>query len=212
MLRIGIESYEGVLIMSANPSRLTDTMTSILLLLPVLLVILGRAPAVQSATGDIQLSYKDNLLTIKAQEADIKTILLKISDETGVFVQFPQSMEEQVSVELVGAPLSNALKKLLCGLNHAIIYFIDKENQSAEVTQIYVFEQATKGPTGAISGISSPKQERSGTGGRILHYEQRIKSLNKRLSRLDANSPQAQIYSREIQSYRNTLEKLKEQQ
>lgn len=200
--------------MSANPSRQHCVTSFIILLFPVLLILLAPVSAVQAAAGDIQVSYQDQLLTLKAQEVDIKTILLRISDETGVFVRFPKTIEKQVSVELTDTPLAKALKKLLRGLNHAIIYTSFKKNQGARVAQVHVFKEAKGGSARTYSSSNSSSSGNRGqaiVARRIENYEKRIESLNARLSRLDADSPQAKRYTRQIQSYQRTLERLREQ-
>lgn len=201
--------------MSVNLSRRHCVISFIVLLFSVLSILLAPAPAVQAAAGDIQVSYQDQLLSIKAQEADIKAVLLRISDETGVFVRFPKSIEKQISVELTDTTLAKALKKLLRGLNHAIIYAPLKKNQGARVAQVHVFEEAKGSSARSYSSSSRPSSNSNRNqdivARRIENYEQRIESLNARLSKLDADSPQAKRYTRQIQSYQRTLERLREQ-
>lgn len=197
--------------MRAAPSRQKGVISFISLIFLVQLILLAPACSVQAAAGDIQMSYQDHLLTIKAQEADIKAVLMRISNETGVFVRFPKNIEKQVSVQLVDTPLAKALKRLLRGLNHAIIYSLFKKNQRAEVAQVYVFEEAKGGSARAYSRSSSNNRSKNIVARRIENYERRIQQLNARLSTLDADSPQAQRFTRQIQSYQKTLDRLREQ-
>ncbi|MEJ2039542.1 MAG: hypothetical protein P8X55_11495, partial [Desulfosarcinaceae bacterium] len=117
-----------------------------LALLATFCLLSGGLPAdVQADEGDIQMSYKDHLLTIRTQQADIKNILLRISDETGIFVRFPKDISKQISIALVDTPLAKALNKLLRGLNHAIIYSPPKKRQASRVDRVYVFQEAKGG-------------------------------------------------------------------
>ena len=193
-----------------SQSRFSRITPLLLLSLLIYLFAFAAQGAVNAAEGTLQLSYEDHLLSIKAQDADIKTILLKISHETGVFVRFPKNIDKQVSIELVDTPLATALKKLLRGLNHAIIYSFLKKNQNAQVAKVYVFEKST-----ATSPRRYPRagnQSQDVIARRIENYEKRIKYLNDRLAKLDANSPQAKRYTRQIESYQRTMDRLKENQ
>ena len=190
-----------------------------LFLLATLCLLSGGLPAdVQAAEGDIQMSYKDHLLTIRAQQADIKNILLRISDETGIFVRFPNDISKQISIAIVDTPLAKALKKLLRGLNHAIIYSPPNKKQAPRVDQVYVFQEAKGGSARSYarsyntSNNTSNGQQQSIVERRIQSYEKRIQFLKERLSRVDADSTQGKRYTQQIESYQKHLERLRQNQ
>lgn len=183
-------------------------MFALLFMAACLLFLACPAPS-QAADGNIQINYEDQLLTLKAQDADIKNILLKISDLAGIYVGFPQAIEKQITIELDKVPLAKALKKLLHGLNHAIIYsFSDKKNR-AHVARVYVMQKSEGRSTGSFSSI--PDRQESIIARRIQNYEKNIQSLNENLSRVDPDSPQGQRYSRQIQIYQKSLDSLRQQ-
>ena len=178
-----------------------------LLLMAAGMLSLACPTPLQAADDNIQMNYEDHLLTLKAQDADIKNILLKISDLAGIYVRFPQAIEKQITIELDKVPLAKALKKLLRGLNHAVIYsFSDKKNR-ARVAGVYVMQKSKGVSTGSFSSINS--QRESIITRRIQHYEKTIQSLNERLSRVDPNSPLGQRYTRQIQTYQKSLDSLR---
>jgi len=178
-----------------------------LLLMAVCLLSLACPAPLQAAADNIQINYKDQLLTLKAQDADIKNILLKISDLAGIYVRFPQAIEKQITIELDKVPLAKALKKLLRGLNHAIIYSISDKKNRAHVASVYVMQKSKGVSTGSFSSINSQKE--SIITRRIQHYEKTIQSLNERLSKVDSNSPLGQRYTRQIQTYQKSLDSLR---
>lgn len=196
--------------MRFKPSRLVYAINALLLLLPCYLLVSMDPPKAVAAEGDIQMSYQDHLLTIKTQKADIKNILLRLSDATGVYVSFPKDIDKKVSVNLVDTPLAKALKKLLRGLNHAIIYSAFKKQQPARVAQVHVFNKSTASYTPGRPTVNPQRQNIIAR--RIENYEKRIQSLSERLAGVDANSAQGRRYTRQIESYKRALDRLKQNQ
>jgi hypothetical protein len=155
----------------------------------------------QNSGGIIQLNYNNNLLTLTAEKADLKNILLRLSDEAGVYVNYPNNLKKHVTLELSKVSLDRAIKKILKGINHAVIYSFSKKDQNSEVSRIYIFQKAKS------TALSRREQQ---TANSIKNYEKRIESLKERLSNLDENSRRGKSYLRQIKSYEDRIEKLKE--
>jgi predicted RNase H-like nuclease (RuvC/YqgF family) len=148
------------------------------------------------------MEYQNNLLTLSAQKADIKNVLLKLSDKTGIYVRFPESLKKQITTKMSGVSLGEALSKILKGLNHVIIYSGSRKNR-AVVSDVFVYMKSKK------SGMSrrSAAHEKQ-IAARIRSYERRLKSLNEKLSRFDENSRQGRRYLKQKRSYENIIENL----
>jgi hypothetical protein len=157
----------------------------------------------QTFDPNLRIDYENKLLTLSAQQADLKNILLEISNKTGVYVRFPSSLNKQITTKMSRVSLTKALVKLLKGTNYAIIYSGSGKNH-AVVSKVFVY---TKSERSRISGRSISQDNRLAA--RIKTYEKRIELMNKKLSHLDKNSRMAKRYVKQIRSYENIIENLK---
>ncbi len=157
----------------------------------------------QSSNLKLRIDYKNNLLTISAQDADLKNVLLKVADKTGIYVRFPNSLKKQITVRISGLSLKETLSRLLKGMNYAIIYSGSRKNR-AIVSEVFVFKKLKRS---RIPGRERIRERQLSH--RIRNYEKRIESLKKRLLTVNKNSRQGKRYLRQIRSYKNILENLK---
>lgn len=157
----------------------------------------------QSSNLKLRIDYKNNLLTISAQDVDLKNVLLKVADKTGIYVRFPNSLKKQITLRISGLSLKETLSRLLKGMNYAIIYSGSRKNR-AIVSEVFVFKKLKR------SRISSRARLRERQlSHRIRYYERRLESLKKKLSKVNKNSGQGKRYLRQIRSYENIIEKYK---
>ena len=166
--------------------------------------IAGAAPS--QDTDRFSMRVKNRLLTITAQNADIKNILSELSESTGISVSYPKSINRQITTKLKNVPLAEALKRLLAGMNYTVIYsFLEKKNRFL-VSKIYVLP----GYKGRSSPFSRNRNSNlNDTDRRIRSYERRILSLTRRIEKLDPNDRRVMTYERQIRNYRKILERLK---
>ena len=157
----------------------------------------------QTSNIKLRIDYKNNLLTISAQDADLKNVLLKIANKTGVYVRFPSSLKKQITIRISGLSLKETLSRLLKGINYALVYSGSRKNR-AIVSEVFVFKKLER------SRISSRARVRERQlSHRIKYHERRLESLKKKLSKVNKNSRQGKSYLRQIRSYENTLKNLK---
>ena len=157
----------------------------------------------QTINPNFHIDYRNNLLSLSARKADLKDVLSKLADKTGIYVSYPSSLQEQVTTTLSRVPLGEALSKILKGTNHAIIYSCEGKKR-AVVLKVFVYKASKKS---RIPDRSTPREDL--LAGRIRSYENRIKLLNKKLSGMDKNSRLGKRYSRQIRSYEKIIENLK---
>jgi type II secretory pathway component GspD/PulD (secretin) len=149
------------------------------------------------------IDYKNNLLSISAQDADLKNVLFKVADKTGIYVRFPNSLKKQITIRISGLSLKKTLSRLLKGMNHAVVYSGSRKNR-ATVSGVFVFKRLKK------SRISSRARVRERQlSHRIRYYERRLESLKQKLLKVNRNSRQGKSYLRQIRSNENILENLK---
>ena len=159
----------------------------------------------QTSSSTIRMEFDDNLLTLSAKNADIKNILVRLNEKTGISVRFQKSLDKKITIELSGLTLSKALPRLLKDLNHAVIYSVSRKNRTT-VSGVFVFKKS-KNTRNSSQARNREKQITN----QIRQYEKRIESEKKKLSKVNENSSQGQRYLRRIRSYENKIENLKRQ-
>lgn len=157
----------------------------------------------QTINPNIHIDYNNNLLTLSAKKAELKKVLLKLSEKTDIYVRYPSSLKKQITTKMSGVSLGEALSKILKGMNHVIIYSGSRKNR-AVVSEVFVYFESKKS---TISRHSTSKNRQIAV--RIKSYERRLDSLNEKLSKFDKNSRQGKRYLRQIRSYQNVIESLK---
>jgi predicted RNase H-like nuclease (RuvC/YqgF family) len=157
----------------------------------------------QASNIKFRIDYKNNLLTVSAQHADLKNILLKIADKTGVSVRFPSSLKKQITIRISGLSLEETLSRLLKGINYALVYSGSRKKR-AIVSEVFVFKKLERSRISRRTRVRERQLSH-----RIRNYESRLKSLKKKLSKVNKNTRQGKSYLRQIRSYEKTLENLK---
>ena len=157
----------------------------------------------QTFNPNFHIDYENNLLTLSAQKADLKNVLMELSEKTGIYVNFPSSLNRQIKTELSRVTLCEALAQILKGTNHAIIYSGSGTNR-AVVSKIFVY---TKSKRSRIPARSTPHEKQIEE--TIRSYEKRLESINKKLSQLDKNNRIGKRYLRQVRSYEKIIENLK---
>jgi predicted RNase H-like nuclease (RuvC/YqgF family) len=152
--------------------------------------------------ANFQLEYKNNLITLSAQKAELKNVLLRIADETGIYVRFPNSLKKQITIEISDVSLSKTLSKILKGMNHAVIYSGSRRNQ-AVVSDVFIYMASKKYK---VSSRSTSREKKIAA--QIRSYEKRLKILKEKLSQFDKHGRQGRRYLRRIRHYENIIENL----
>ena len=157
----------------------------------------------QTFAQNLHIEYKNNLITISAQNADLKNVLSKLANRTNIIVRFPNSLTKQITIKLSKHPLNEVMSRILKGLNHAIIYSASKKNRTV-VSEVLVYNKSER------SRVSSRSRSRDeNTARRIRLYENRLQTLNEKLSEGNASSSQRKRYLKQIRRYENVIENLK---
>lgn len=186
--------------MELNKYRITLLQALIFIIYFTFVISLAYA---QTSKQNLHIEYKNNLITISAQNADLKNVLLKIANKTNIIVRFPNSLKEQLTIKLSKHPLNEALSRILKGLNHAVIYSASKKNRTV-VSEVLVYNKSQRSK---ISNRSKPRNQNIAK--RIGLYEHRLKNLNEKLSGDNVSRVQRERYLKQIRVYEDQIEKLK---
>jgi hypothetical protein len=158
---------------------------------------------VNAFAQDYHMSCDNGLITLSADKVDLKTILLSITKETNIFIQFPKALQKQITIELSDVSIRNALKRLLLGYDYAIIYSASKKSNPNSISKVYVLPEQWGHRKPASSQIKSPKANNL-----LRNYNRRLDSLRDRLTKVERGSHTERRILRQIQSIEKTVERL----
>lgn len=176
-------------------------MISLILLLVSQMLLLPAIDFVfaQSTNQKLWIEYDDNLISVSANEADLKKVLLKIAEKANINVWFPASLEKKVTFREDEITLRKALRRLLNGLNFAITYSGTSKNNST-VTGVYVFNKS-KNVNVNYRRIND----------QINALERQILLYKTKLSEVGENSKRGKIYLTRIINIENNIKSLERQ-
>ena len=170
----------------------------------------------ESTNPNILISYKENVLSIRANDADLKKVLFELADETNINIQLPLSLDKKITINRSGISLNEGLEDILKDLNYVILYSGLKNNKPL-ITKVIVFPMSkisTSLTAGEIQQANSEKQSTNReeqSANRIKFYERQIESFKKKLSRIDENSRRGKQYSKQIKRLEKLIEKYESQ-
>ena len=153
------------------------------------------------SSGNYQLTYEKNRISISASKADLKSILTDIEEKTDISIRYPTSLDKKITIKINKSSLKKALQRLLKDFNYSIVYTGSKKQ--AVISDVYIIKKK----------ISSPRtnSNEARITNRIRTYERRIETLKKSLSGVDEDSARGKRYSTQIKSYEKNIENLKRQ-
>jgi len=171
----------------------------------------------QTSNPNLRLIYKNNLITISAQNADLKNVLLELADKTNIIIRVPNSLKKQITITLSENSLDEALSKILRDMNYAIIYSGEKNNRTV-ISEVLIYNESESSEVSSRSeysnrninnSIQKPRVKKIDRSRLIKSLERRLENLNKKLSLGNISSSQRERYLKQIRAYENKIEQLK---
>jgi hypothetical protein len=149
----------------------------------------------QSNNQEILISYKNDLLSISTKDADLKKVLLKLSDETNINIKFPVYIDNKITINKNGISLGEGLEYILKNLNHIILYSGIKNNKPM-ISRVIVFSESK----------SSTKLTDSKTQAASSKTQAASSEIQAASSEIQAASSEIQAASSEIQPPRSIIQ------
>ena len=153
------------------------------------------------ASENYKLTFQNNLLSLSAENAELKNILTDIAKTKGISIRYPDSMDTKITIKISESTLRDALDRLLKDFNYSIVYSSSKKRD--RISEVFIFKLNKK------STQMSENEKRITD--RIKSYERRIESLKNSLSRVDENSTSGRRLLNRIESYKRNVERLQRQ-
>jgi hypothetical protein len=156
----------------------------------------------QSSDQKLRITYNNNLINISAEDADLQNVLLKIADNTNIYVRFPATLEKKITISKKKISLRDALTTILRGLNYAIIYSGSDKNQTF-ISKVFVFKKSKKSRQQRVNEATIANRMRA--------YQKQFESLKKNLLTIDESSRRGKRYLRRIRILEKRMERLQGQ-
>jgi|GEM_PF-771711 len=203
---------------SLKSSRLKEAgAILIFIFLALHLTIESSSIFAQSNNQKILISYKNDLLSISTKDADLKKVLLKLSEKTNINIKLPAYIDKKITINKNGISLGEGLKYILKNLNHIILYSGIKNNKLM-ISRVIVFSESKKSTkltdskTQAASNEIQPASSETQTASGIIQlpnsemqaadiikgYEKQIEIMKKELSTIPENSRRREHYIKRI--------------
>ncbi|NIN01195.1 MAG: hypothetical protein GTO24_24815, partial [candidate division Zixibacteria bacterium] len=71
---------------------------------------------------ELLIEYNRGLLTLSVENVNLKHVLTAMAEEAGVTVWYPKNLEKPITIEFNDLPLRQGLRRILRGMNYALIY------------------------------------------------------------------------------------------
>lgn len=93
----------------------------ILFIAMILLLSPSLAPG-QDQGPELLVEYNRGLLTLSVENVSLKHVLTAVAKETGISVWYLKDFEKPITTEFNDLPLQQGLRRILRGMNYALIY------------------------------------------------------------------------------------------
>lgn len=164
--------------------------------------IIVTGAAAQPATGEVNMQYDRQSLRIRANNADLKRVLVELAQTADITIEYPAALERKITLNRRGISIEKALEAMLVGINH-VIFYSGPGPDRADITKVTIVGKAGR------PAPASPKQRQAAA--RIAAYQRQIAALQNRLSGMDAGSARGRRYTNRIRRLEQRIEKLERQ-
>jgi hypothetical protein len=172
----------------------------------------------QSNNQKMLISYKNDLLSISTKDADLKKVLLELSDKTNINIKLPVYMDKKITINKNGISLGEGLEYILKDLNH-IIFYSGTKNNKPMISKVIVFSeskkstkltdsrtQAASSETQTASSVIQLPNSEMQAADILKGYEKQIEILKNKLSTIPENSRLRKHYIKRIKILEKFIE------
>jgi hypothetical protein len=160
-----------------------------------------RAPrdaCAQDVSQGFQLRCRNGRVMLRAEEAELRELLLDLGDQVNIPIQVPLSLEKRITLDVADVSIHRAFRILLKDLNHAIVYANRK--RATGIDRVFVFSKGKRAvPSKRVTGRAA---------GRIRNVQRQLDALRNRMSHVGEDSRQGRFLQSRIGRMEKTLERL----
>jgi thermitase len=112
----------------------------------IILIYFSVLFLLRTAAMAYELRVNDDLLTIRAEQVLLQTLMSDFSQQTGIKIHMDPEINPAISADLINRPLETALKSILGHLDHVMKWERDpaKRDGQLRLTEIHIFNPGHK--------------------------------------------------------------------
>jgi hypothetical protein len=175
-----------------------------------IMCLLSPSPASGQDQGpELLVEYNRGLLTLSVENVNLKHVLTAVAEETGISVWYPKDLEKPITNDFNYLPLKQGFRRILRGMNYALIYSPSKQKKRGEVlSSVFVLSKQGSRSRQTYRPSARPKTPEERRAAAIETYRRRLDILEQQLARVGMSSPRGQAIQRQIRQFERIIEKL----
>jgi hypothetical protein len=178
-----------------------------------MILLLSPFPAPgQDQDLELLVEYNRGFLTLSVENVNLKHALTAVAEETGISVWYLRDFEKPITTEFNDLPLQQGLRRILRGMNYALIYSPSTEKKRGEVLAgVYVLSKQGSRSRQTFRPSARPKTPGERRSAAIESYRRRLDILEEQMARVGMDSPRGKAIQRQIRQFERLIEKLIQQ-
>lgn len=172
--------------------------------------LLSPSPALGQDQGrELYIEYNRDLLSLSAENVNLKHVLTAVAEETGISVWYLKDSEKPITTDFNELPLQQGLRRILRGMNYALIYSPSPERKRGEVPSgVFVLSKQGGRSRRTFRPSARPRNSEERRAAAIASYRKRLDILEQQMARVGMNSPRGKAIQRQIRQFERLIEKL----
>jgi hypothetical protein len=108
----------------------------------------------EQAVPQLNLALRGSVIDLKAEGVPLAEVLRDLSGKVGFLLQTPEPLTEPVSCDYRGVTLEQCLRRLMSGMNYALIY--KKNEKGGSVLSVLMIVGKKGSPSPTVAAIQPP--------------------------------------------------------
>ena len=160
----------------------------------------------------LHIEYNRGLLRLSVENLSLKHVLRAVAEETGISVWCLRDSGKPITTEFNNLPLQQGLRRILRGMNYALIYSPSTEKKRGEVPAgVFVLSKQRRRSRQIFRPSARSKTPEERKAAAIESYRRRLDILEQKMARVGINSPRGQAIQSQIRQFERIIEKLMRQ-
>ncbi len=183
-----------------------------ILLIGIMFLLSPSLAPGQDQGRELHIEYNRGLLTLSVEDVNLKHVLTAVAEETGISVWYLKDFEKPITTDFNDLPLQQGLRRILRGMNYALIYSPSTEKKREGVPSgVFVLSKQRSRSRQTFRPSARPKTPEERRAAAIKSYERRLDILEEQMAQVGMNSPRGQAIQRQIRQFERKIEKLIQQ-
>ena len=175
-----------------------------------MIFLLSLSPALgQDQDLELLVEYNRGLLTLSVENVSLKHVLTAVAEQTGISVWYLRDSGKPITTDFNDLPLQQGLRRILRGMNYALIYSPSTETKREGVPSgVFVLSKQRRRSRQTFRPSAQPTTLEERRAAAIESYRRRLDILEQQMARVGMKSPRGQAIQRLIHQFERLTEKL----